>query len=151
VGSHDINGNNRYLFDETCVYLGLDVCPGDNVDIVMPVHELYLAGNPFGVIISTEAFEHDMYITDSLPRICNILLQPRGLFMFTCGTTGCREHGTNKVHPELSGTSKIDSWKNYYHNLTEEEIRAIVNVDKVFAEYGFSVVGTSLQFWGIKK
>ena len=75
VGSHDINGNNRYLFDETCVYLGLDVCPGDNVDIVMPVHELYLAGNPFGGIISTEAFEHDMYITDSLPRICNILLQ----------------------------------------------------------------------------
>jgi hypothetical protein len=38
VGSLDINGNNRYLFDN-CEYTGLDIGEGPNVDIVMPIHE----------------------------------------------------------------------------------------------------------------
>ena len=38
IGSMDINGNNRYLF-EGCAYIGCDLGDGENVDIVCPGHE----------------------------------------------------------------------------------------------------------------
>jgi hypothetical protein len=38
VGSLDVNGNNRYLFDN-CEYTGIDIGNGKNVDIVWCEHE----------------------------------------------------------------------------------------------------------------
>ena len=39
VGSGDINGNNRYLFEE-CEYEGNDVCQANNVTIVSKTKDL---------------------------------------------------------------------------------------------------------------
>lgn len=61
VGSLDINGNNQYLFTNAN-YLGLDIGPGPNVDIIKPVHIFAYQlqyHEYFDVIISTEMLEHD--------------------------------------------------------------------------------------------
>ena len=153
IGSYDINGNNRFLFEDY-EYLGIDLVDGPNVDLAIKAHELQEPDNSFDFIISTECFEHDMYYPKSLNNIIR-MLKPGGLFLFTTATTGRREHGTRKTTPndspptiELGG-----EWADYYKNLTEEDIRAIFNPDLTFEKYEFEVNNKlfDLYFYGIKK
>ena len=51
MGSLDINGSNRYLF-ENCTYIGIDLSKGENVDVVVMAHEF--SGGPFDPILHTE-------------------------------------------------------------------------------------------------
>jgi hypothetical protein len=60
IGSLDINGNNKFLFDNS-EYIGLDIAEGNNVDVVCIGHEYDAPDETFDTIISTEALEHDMY------------------------------------------------------------------------------------------
>jgi SAM-dependent methyltransferase len=153
VGSLDINGNNRYLFAD-CDYLGIDIGPGPNVDLVCPVH-LYPGEEQFDTIISTEALEHDEYWQDSL-RACVRLLKPGGLFLFTCATTGRKEHGTRRTTP-----GDAPHCGDYYKNLTVEDIwQAIPSLPRQRPESGlhferheFEVNDRThdLYFWGIKR
>jgi SAM-dependent methyltransferase len=151
MGSLDINGSNRYLF-EGCTYLGIDLARGKNVDVVAMAHEF--RGGPFDTIISTEMLEHDMHYPDTLRNACD-LLKPGGLLLFTCATGTRPKHGTEKSSPVDSPfTSAMDSaWKDYYQNLSEADIRKVLPVDFFFAKYAFSVqVGhQDLQFWGLKR
>jgi len=78
VGSGDINGNNRFLF-ENCEYHGNDVIEANNVTIVSKTKDLPFEDNTFDTIISTECFEHDPEYKDSFVKIYNIL-KPDGLF-----------------------------------------------------------------------
>ena len=64
VGSGDINGNNRFLF-ENCIYQGNDVIQAPNVTIVSKTKDLPFEDNFFDTIISTECFEHDPTYEDS--------------------------------------------------------------------------------------
>ena len=64
IGSLDVNGNNRFLFDN-CNYIGLDVGDGNNVDVVCPGHKYDAPSEFFDVIISTEVFEHDLYYIEN--------------------------------------------------------------------------------------
>src|SRR5690348_7518114 len=151
VGSLDINGNNQYLFED-CLYLGVDLAVGRNVDVICKGHELSLPDGTFDTVVSTECFEHDQYYAKSLRNILR-MLKPGGLFIFTCATTGRPEHGTLR-------TSAVDApflveygeWANYYKNLEESDIRAILDVDAMFSSYEFRVNDSShdLYFWGIK-
>lgn len=152
VGSLDINGNNRYLFEDAS-YLGIDVAEGRNVDQVALAHELDEPDESFDVIISTECFEHDMYFSRSLKNIVR-MLKSGGLFLFTCATTGRKEHGTAGADPADSPlTSQLDNqWSAYYKNLSEEDIREAINVDDIFRQYHFEVNKGlfDLYFWGLK-
>lgn len=151
IGSLDINGNNRFLF-ENYTYIGVDVGNGRNVDVVCKGHE-YHSEELFDIVISSECFEHDMYYSETIKN-CVKLTKPKGLFTFTCASTGRSEHGTNRTKPEdaplLNG---YEDWGNYYKNLTEDDIREIINPDEIFSEYGFEYSPTAcdLYFWGIKK
>jgi hypothetical protein len=58
VGSGDINGNNRFLF-ENCEYNGNDVIEAKNVTIVSKTKDLPFRDNTIDTVISTECFEHD--------------------------------------------------------------------------------------------
>ena len=146
VGSLDINGNNRYLFKD-CIYTGLDIAPGKNVDIICPAH---LHNGKYDTIISTESFEHDIYYKDSLKNIVK-MLEPNGLFLFTCASEGRPEHGTRRSEPSaaplLSG-----EWADYYKNLTEEDIKEALNeLYLIFRKYEFSrEKPDDLYFYGIK-
>lgn len=148
-GSLDVNGNNKYLFKK-CTYTGIDVGPGANVDIVTSIHE-YIT-NPVDVIISTECFEHDMYYKESFKHIVYDLLKPGGLFFFTCASTNRKEHGTVNTSPSDAPLLK-EEWAHYYKNLTEDDIRNVINVDMMFDRYEFSTDDKikDLYFWGIKK
>lgn len=149
IGSLDINGNNRYLF-ENYTYTGVDLGPGKNVDVVSRGHE-FKPGRQYDVVISTECFEHDMYWRETIQN-CIDLTKSEGLFLFSCATTGRQEHGTKRTTPQDSPFSHIE-FSDYYMNLTSKDIMSIPGFADNFSEYSFSGhMGTKdLYFYGIKK
>ncbi len=152
VGALDVNGNNQYLFED-CLYIGIDLLPGKNVDFTSKGHELNLPAENIDVILSTECFEHDKFYALTLKNIIR-MLKPGGLFLFSCATTGRPEHGTRRTTPEDAPfTQEFDDWGDYYKNLDESDIRCVVDIDSIFESYSFSIGKETcdLYFWGIKK
>ena len=166
VGSLDINGNNRRYFYRPNVYVGIDVYPGDNVDIVGPAHlELlkvqdYIKRNspyrrmcdyeipdyPIDVVISTEMLEHDQYWDWSLRAMYDVL-KPGGLLLITAAGPGRPEHGT----------SASDAWcspgtVDYYRNISNLMFQEVL-VPSMFKEYYLNEHPSNcdLQFYGIKR
>lgn len=151
IGSLDINGNNRYLFTDY-TYIGVDVGEGRNVDVVCKGHE-YVSDTLFDIVISSECFEHDMYYKQTLTN-CVSLTRPGGLFTFTCASTGRPEHGTRRTKPQDAPfLNSIEEWGDYYKNLTEDDIREVIDIDNIFEKYELTYNGAAhdLYFWGIKK
>jgi SAM-dependent methyltransferase len=151
IGSLDINGNNQYLF-ENCGYLGVDISEGRNIDIVSKGHELQLPDSTFDLVISTECFEHDPFYEKTIRNVYR-MLKPGGLFLFSCATTGRAEHGTRRTSPEDAPlTLNFGEWGDYYKNLEEADIRAVLDVDSCFSEYEFQVGHKThdLYFFGKK-
>jgi SAM-dependent methyltransferase len=150
VGAADINGNNRFFF-QGCEYTGCDVLPGQNVDIVMPCHELPFDKGEFDVIISSECFEHDMYWEKSLRRIMD-MLKDGGLFVFTCASTGRPEHGTLRSKPADSLTTQLSrgDWGEYYRNLTGEDVLSILGNTFGYHRVYYNERSHDLYFAGIK-
>jgi SAM-dependent methyltransferase len=151
IGSLDINGNNRYLF-ENFSYTGVDIGPGENVDVVCKGHE-YNTTERYDIVISSECFEHDMYYAETIKNAIR-LTKPNGMFLFTCASEGREEHGTRRTSPNSSPhTSNADGWEDYYKNLVEDDIRKVVNIEEIFTNYYFEYKNPpcDLYFWGIKK
>lgn len=144
VGSLDVNGSLRIFFKD-CDYTGIDVHDGRGVDVVCKGHEY--EAEPFDVVCSAECFEHDEYYDQTIKNMIR-LLKPGGLFFFTCATTGRAEHGTRRSNQALWGTSP-----DYYKNLTEEDFRAFLPVEKVFDDFEFKIENRTkdIYFKGIKK
>ena len=146
VGSLDINGNARYLFDGGS-YTGIDIGAGKNVDIVCRGHE-FKSSVPFDVVISGECFEHDEFYSETLKNIVR-LLRSGGLLLFSCASTGRPEHGTAR-------TSPVDApfVGSYYKNLAAADIATTMPIDEIFEEYYFKQCRSGhrdLYFWGIKR
>ncbi|MBK6285792.1 MAG: methyltransferase domain-containing protein [Draconibacterium sp.] len=92
-GSLDINGNNRYLF-ENCIYMGVDIVEGKNVDIVTRVHDLKIDFQ-FDCVISTEMLEHDEFYAESLKTMFT-LTSPGGLILITAAGYGRKNTALTK-------------------------------------------------------
>jgi SAM-dependent methyltransferase len=152
VGSGDVNGNNRFLF-EGCEYHGNDVFPAPNVTVVSKTSDLQFPPDTFDTIISTECFEHDPEYKQSLQKIVT-MLKPGGLFLFTCASTGREEHGTRRSNPVCSyGTiGEIEGWQDYYKNLTFEDVCESIDIN-TFSSFGhfYNPFSCDLYFWGIKR
>lgn len=155
VGSYDVNGNNRGLFDN-CIYTGIDVGPGKNVDLVTTAHEHRVSDGFYEVIVSSSCLEHDQYYEKTLQAIVR-MLAPGGFFFFSCAGEGYPEHGTRRTSPQDAPLlAAHGDWADYYKNLTEADVRACIDVDGVFGEYGFifnKMPGdwNDLFFYGVKK
>lgn len=125
VGSLDINGSNRDLFASTATYIGVDICRGKNVDVVMPIHEyadtIKSYDDKFDIVISTEMLEHDRHWRQSV-RAMSDILRIGGLLIITCATTGRHEHGTTKHAPDASPATN-----DYYRNITKQELHDAVS------------------------
>lgn len=150
LGSLDINGNNRYLFEESD-YTGVDVGEGLNVDIVCNAHLLTLPDESFDVIVSTEMLEHDQYWNLSLQNAFR-MLKPGGMLLLTMGGRGRKEHGTRASIPEDSPfTSQMDGWGDYYLNLYPENLLFALDSTK-FSTYSIEINNRhfDLYFHGIK-
>ena len=147
IGSLDVDGNNQYLFSN-CEYVGLDVVPGPNVDVVSIAH-MYKPSAPFDVVLSTNALEHDLYWRQTLDAMLTFL-KPVG-FLFFSVSASHPEHGTKRTSPTHSGTTQMGAeWENYYRNLTEVDLHESLDLNK-FYRYEISTFEKDLRFWGIKK
>lgn len=156
IGSLDINGSNRDLF-ENCNYLGLDVGEGKNVDVVSVGHLFDGPDEYFDTIISTEVFEHDMYYEKTIQNIMR-MLKPGGLFLFTCAAPGRPEHGTRRLGQDCAPLllQISEEWADYYKNLSEEDVRKISNFNETFPDGSFELnnihleIPADLYFYGVK-
>lgn len=160
VGSLDINGNNRYLFED-CDYTGIDVAEGSNVDKVSIAHKFDAPDNYYDVIISTEVFEHDMFWKESMLNITR-MLKPGGLFFFTCAGPNRAEHGTRRSDGSFAAPLLLqisEEWSDYYRNLSIEDINSFTEFVSQYESYGVdygvdTVTNTQLHdlfFYGFKK
>jgi len=150
IGSLNINGSVRSLFED-CDYLGIDVGMGPGVDLVCEGQTYDAPDNIFDTVISCECFEHNPYWLETfknMVRMCKL----NGLIIFTCATTGRKEHGTTKTSPKDSPLTIEKGW-DYYKNLTEEDFTKVLNINNMFSSFGFSVNNKShdLYFWGVKR
>jgi SAM-dependent methyltransferase len=153
VGSGDINGNNKFLF-ENCEYNGNDVIQAPNVTIVSKTKDLPFKDNTFDTIVSTECFEHDPEYKESIIKIYK-MLKPNGLFCFSCASTGRPEHGTRRSNPNDSyGTiGNLEDMSDYYKNLTEIDLNNVLLLNTMFSVWDtyYNNDSKDLYFVGIKK
>lgn len=152
VGSGDINGNNRFLFED-CEYHGNDVIQAKNVTIVSKTKDLPFEDNSFDTIVSTECFEHDPEYKQSFVKIYS-MLKPGGLFFFTCASTGRGEHGTRRTLPlDSYGTiGNIPDMIDYYKNLTVQDLNEAIPLNESFSVWDsyYNSQSKDLYFVGIK-
>jgi len=148
VGSLNINGSVRSFF-LACDYTGIDVGAGKDVDIVCEGQKYDAPDNSFDTTISCECFEHNPYWAETFANMIR-MTKPGGLVVFTCATTGRREHGTTRTSPQDSPLTVGLQW-DYYRNLTVEDFRNKFDFAKLFKVYEFAVNPSSadLYFWGV--
>ena len=148
IGSLDINGSVRQFFSN-CVYVGVDVGPGPGVDVVSLGHQ-YIMSNSFDVVISCECFEHDPYWKDTFSNMID-LCKSGGLIIFSCATTGRKEHGTSLNEPYSSPLTVALGWE-YYNNLTKQDFEEVLDLNKIFSSFNFSTNDEvhDLYFYGVK-
>lgn len=161
IGTFNVCGTEDQYFDD-CDYQGLDIGPGEGVDIVCPAQEYDAPNETYDTIISCECWEHNPFYKESIQNAVR-MLKSGGFFIFTCATTGRPIHGVKSLEEE--SRIKFPKWKTmpnvvrndwdneYYKNLTEDDIRKCINIDDVFKIYEFEVEENhcDLYFWGIKK
>lgn len=149
IGSLYINGTVREFFND-CTFIGIDVAPGPCVDVVCLGHEFDMPDNSFDVAISCECFEHDPYYLKTFTNMIR-LVKPGGIIIFTCATTGRKEHGTLKHEPYSSPLTVGLGW-DYYKNLEESDFADAFDLTNIFKEFNFSINKNNfdLYFYGIK-
>ena len=150
MGSLNINGSVREFFQD-CVYVGVDVAPGFCVDVISLGHQYDMPDNSFDVAISCECFEHDPHYINTLENMIR-LVKPGGLIIFSCATTGRKEHGTINSEPQSSPLTVNLGW-NYYKNLEEKDFKKELNFESLFNEYNFNydLNVFDLYFYGVKR
>jgi SAM-dependent methyltransferase len=145
IGSADINGNARRFFTGG-EYVGLDVAPYQGVDVVCIAHEY--EAEPFDVVFSIDAFEHDMHWRKTLHKMED-LLKPDGL-MFIQAAYNWDEHGTRRSMPDDSLTSALSGpWQEYYLNLAPENILEELNKEKFIFTMSYVSHDMDTRFIGL--
>jgi len=150
IGSYDVNGGVRRIFDGAAEYVGVDLKTGPGVDVVSFGHNVTLPDASFDAAVSGECFEHDPHWRDTFANMIR-MTRPGGLVAFTCATTGRPEHGTRRTDVQESPGTQAEGL-DYYRNLTEAEFRAGLQLDQLFSSYAFWSLSTSfdLYFAGIR-
>ena len=146
VGSLNINGTVRDFF-QSKRYVGVDVGAGRDVDVICNGEDLDYPDNSFDVAVSAECFEHN---PEWLATFRNMWRMSKKYVMMTCASTGRPEHGTTRTD---AGSSPLTLAWDYYRNLTEQDFRAELDLDEMFANYYFRYNPEScdLYFYGEKK
>lgn len=107
VGSLDVNGNVRHLFNGQ--YYGIDRRPGKGVDFVGTIDEDFGLVNTFDVGLYLETAEHDLWPWQTLVDIHNHVRKGGYVIMTTRGFTN---EGMFPYHPE-----PYDLWRFTMHSV----------------------------------
>jgi SAM-dependent methyltransferase len=76
VGSYNVNGSYRHLFNDTKYhYTGLDMEAGPNVDIILtnPYDWSVIKSDSFDIVISGQAFEHIEFFWKTMEEMTRVL------------------------------------------------------------------------------
>lgn len=78
------------------------------------------------------------------------MLKSNGLFIFTCASTGRKEHGTirTSINDSYGTIAQLVDMQDYYKNLTENDLNEVLNLKTLFSKYD---TYCDLYFVGIKK
>lgn len=90
LGSQDVNGSYRSIFDhENWNYVGIDMAPGANVDIVLqnPYSWREIDSESVDVLVSGQAFEHIEFFWLSMLEVFRVL-KPGGLLCLIAPSAG---------------------------------------------------------------
>jgi hypothetical protein len=112
VGSFNVNGTVRPLLRGVQEYIGIDRQAGPGVDEVSDVRDW--GGQPVGLVVSTEAMEHDSN-PERMFKYMADLVAPGGFLLVTAAAPG-REPHNSSGHP-WDGVQP-------YHTVEPEELRA---------------------------
>lgn len=147
MGSLNINGSIRDIWENPKRYVGVDLKEGPGVDLVCPAQDVSFDDNSFDVAVSAECFEHNPYWSETFSNMHRIASQA---VFFTCASEGRPEHGTKQSEPESSPFTV--EW-DYYRNLTSKDFIESFDLKSMFSFYRFKYNPKSfdLYFWGIKK
>lgn len=93
IGSMDVNGSVRELFADATEYVGIDIAPGENVDVVLNGHEILDRFGPssFDTILCLETLEHDDRPWLTIAAM-HAALRPGGILLVSTPTFGFPEH-----------------------------------------------------------
>ncbi len=140
-GSLNINGSCQQFFQD-CAYLGIDVGPGPNVDLVCAAHA-FRTEKLFDAVVSAEMIEHSRTWKEDLENMVQ-LLRAGGLLVVTGGGDGRAEHGTLASDPSSSPHTT-----DYYGNVSNAMFSSAVRPAD-FQTYFLRQKNADLQFFGIK-
>jgi|AntAceMinimDraft_13_1070369.scaffolds.fasta_scaffold46178_1 SAM-dependent methyltransferase len=124
IGSNDINGGpHRYV--NASEYIGVDLGPGENVDLVSKGEDVDYATGYFDVSMSSECFEHAPTWRAILINMIR-MTRPGGLIVFSCATTGRPEHGTTRTDGGFAAPLAVSEGQEYYANVTPRQVRDVI-------------------------
>jgi SAM-dependent methyltransferase len=121
VGSHDVNGGPHTLIDPAR-YVGVDLAPGRNVDVVADGAMLPFPSAGFDVVMSSECFEHAPAWEAILAEMVRTL-RAGGLIVCSAAATGRREHGTTRSDGGAGSPATVARGQEWYRNLTGRRVR----------------------------
>lgn len=133
VGSLDVNGTHRPLVEaQGGRYVGLDIVPGPNVDVVTEPFRYPFADATFDVVLSGSAMEHVTAIWRWVPELARVL-KPSGQLVITTHTAW-EEHR----HP-------LDCWR-----IMPDGMRYLFDLTGVLEDYEIEadetdIVGTAIK------
>lgn len=88
VGSLNLNGSLKNIFAEKNKYIGVDLCEGKDVDIIIDdPYKLPFDDNSVDIVLSTSCFEHCEFFWVLFTEIMRIL-KPSGLFYLNAPSNG---------------------------------------------------------------
>ena len=147
VGSLDVNGSIKDLFNFCNDYTGVDLEKGPNVDLVMDGSEIYKLNKKFDMVISCECFEHAKNWKIIFKQMCEVAKE-NAFVLISVASTGRIEHGTQRSGNWQSPGNKDD----YYLNLTKKDFVNNFDLNNIFSNYFFyyNINSFDLYFVGIK-
>ena len=137
LGSMDVNGSYRECFgDSHWSYLGIDLAPGANVDMVIkdPYHWREIKTCSADVVVSGQAFEHIDYFWLSMLEIARVL-KPGGICCLIAPSGG-PEHR----YP-------VDCWRFYPDGFTALARFASLDVLEVYSQNGTTGYSDGSDMW----
>jgi SAM-dependent methyltransferase len=149
IGSYDVNGSIRSIFDTAGTYVGVDLVAGPGVDVVAFGHEVSHSDGTYQVTVSGECFEHDPYWRETFQNMVR-MTEPGGLVAFTCASRGRPEHGTRRSDVTDSPGTQSEGI-DYYRNLSAKDFDELPMGDW-FQDWRFWYMPTTfdLYFAGVR-
>jgi SAM-dependent methyltransferase len=144
IGSYDVNGTMRSVFEGVEEYVGVDLVHGPGVDVVGYGHEVAEPDASFDVALSGECFEHDPHWRETFANMVR-MTRPGGLVAFTCASHGRPEHGTRRSDVTDSPATQAEGM-DYYRNLVAADFESLP-LEEWFDEWRFWSMPTTFDLY----